>query len=138
MGGLSERPERPRPKKPVPTWPTYTRFRRRVARMTQLADWPLIRERTLALKTAGHTAQQIAEQLNREKRISPHHKPFTAPAIRAALSRCGLTDARRGASNDQLTLKTGSGSSPTWRAPSEFARRLSTLGSAKANSPHGK
>jgi DNA invertase Pin-like site-specific DNA recombinase len=84
---------------------TYTRFRRRVARMTQLADWPLIRERILALKTEGHTAQRIAAQLNREKRISSHHKPFTATTIRAALSRCGLTDVRRGASNDQLALK---------------------------------
>jgi hypothetical protein len=86
---------------------TYTRFWRRVARMTQLAEWPLIRERMLALKAEGHTAQQIAEQLSREKRISPHHKPFTATTIRAALSRCGLTDVRRGTNNDRLTLKEG-------------------------------
>jgi hypothetical protein len=97
---------------------TYTRFLRPVARMTQLADWPLIRERIVALKAEGHTAQQIAEQLNREKRISPHHKPFTATTIRAALSRCGLTDVRRGASNDQLTLKEGE-----WFVP-ELARAV--------------
>jgi hypothetical protein len=84
---------------------TYTRFWRRVGSMTQLADWPLIRERMLALKAEGHTAQQIARQLNREKRISPHHKPFTATTIRAALSRCGLTEVRRNAGNDQLKLK---------------------------------
>jgi len=84
---------------------TYSRFRRPVASMAQLADWPLIRERILALKAEGHTAQQIAEQLNREKRISPHHKSFTATTIRGALSRLGLTDVRRGASNDQLKLK---------------------------------
>jgi hypothetical protein len=86
---------------------TYTRFIRPVARMTQLAQWPLICERMLALKTEGHTAKEIAEKLNREKRVSSHHKPFTATTIRAALSRCGLTDVRRGARNQKLRLKVG-------------------------------
>jgi hypothetical protein len=84
---------------------TYTRFRRPVASLTQLSDWPQLRQRIVTLKNKGLTAKQIAQQLNREGRTSPHHKGFTAATIRAALSRCGLTEVRRGASNDQLTLK---------------------------------
>lgn len=83
---------------------TYTRFRRPVAKLTQLSDWPEIRERILALKAEGRTAQEIAEWLNREGRISSHLKPFTAATIRAALSRLALTQVRRGAGNDQLAL----------------------------------
>jgi DNA invertase Pin-like site-specific DNA recombinase len=84
---------------------TYTRFRRPVASLTQLSDWPQLRRRIVTLKNQGLTAEQIAQQLNREGRTSPHHKGFTSATIRAALSRCGLTEIRRGASNEQLTLK---------------------------------
>ncbi len=97
---------------------TYTRFHRPVARLTQLSDWPLIRERMLALKREGRTAQEIAGQLNREKRISSHLKPFTATTIRAALSRFGLTDVCRRVSNDKFTLKEGE-----WFIP-DLAREL--------------
>jgi len=83
---------------------TYTRFRRRVGKLTQLSDWPEIRKRLLALKVEGRTAQEIAERLNREGRISSHLKPFTANTIRAALSRLALTEVRRGADNNQLVL----------------------------------
>jgi hypothetical protein len=83
---------------------TYRRFRRPVASLTQLSDWPQLRQRILDLKAQGLTAQQIADQLNREGRTSPHDKAFTASTIRAAASRCGLTKVRRGAGNDQLAL----------------------------------
>ncbi len=97
---------------------TYTRFHRPVASMKQLADWPLIRERMLVLKKEGRTAQEIAGQLNREKRISPHVKPFTATTVRAALSRFDLTDVCRRVSNDKFTLKEGE-----WYIP-DLAREL--------------
>lgn len=84
---------------------TYTRFRRPVASLRQLSDWPQLRQRIAKLKNEGLNAEQIAHQLNREGRTSPHHKAFTSATIRAVLSRCGLTDVRRGASNEQLTLK---------------------------------
>jgi hypothetical protein len=83
---------------------TYTRFRRPVAKLTQLSDWPEIQQRISALKADGRTALEIAEQLNREGRTSPHLKAFTATTIRAALSRCGLTPVRRGPGNNQLAL----------------------------------
>jgi hypothetical protein len=86
---------------------TYTRFRRPVARLSQLSDWPQLRQRIVTLKNKGLTAEQIAQQRNREGRTSPHPKGFTAATIRAALSRCGLTEVRRGASNEQLALKQG-------------------------------
>ncbi len=84
---------------------TYTRFRRPVASLTQLSDWPQLRQRIVTLKNEGLTAEEIASQLNREGRTSPHHKGFNSATIRAALSRCGLTDVRRGASNELLALK---------------------------------
>lgn len=84
---------------------TYTRFRRPVARLSQLSDWPQLRQRILDLKSQGLTAEEIAKQLNREGRTSPHHTGFTPVTIRAALSRCGLTDVRRGASNEQMARK---------------------------------
>jgi DNA invertase Pin-like site-specific DNA recombinase len=83
---------------------TYTRFRRPVASLTQLHDWPQIRKRMLALKTKGNSSQEIADHLNREGRTSPHHKAFTAATVRAALSRYGLTEGRHGAANEQRVL----------------------------------
>jgi hypothetical protein len=97
---------------------TYTRFRRPVARLTQLSEWPQLRQRILALKKKLLTAQRIADQLNREGRTSPHHKAFTAATIRAALSRCGLTNVRRATSNDQLALR-----EDDWFVP-DLAREL--------------
>lgn len=61
----------------------------------------------MTLKNKGLTAEQIAQQLNSEGRTSPHHKGFNSATIRAVLSRCGPTEARRGASNEQLALKEG-------------------------------
>ena len=97
---------------------TYTRFRRPVGRLTQLREWPEMRERIVALKNKGLTAQQIADRLNREGRSSPHQKAFTSSTIRAALSRCGLTHVRRGPSNNQLALREGD-----WFVP-DLARAL--------------
>lgn len=64
---------------------TYTRFRRPVASLTQLCDWPQLRHRFVTLKNQGLTAAQIAQHLNREGRTSPHHRGFTLAAIRPAL-----------------------------------------------------
>src|SRR5262249_6189609 len=97
---------------------SYTRFRRPVASLSQLSDWPQFRQRLLTLKSKGLTAEEIAKQLNREGRTSPHHKAFTSATIRAALSRCGLTDVRRGAANEQLALK-----EDEWFVP-DLAREL--------------
>jgi hypothetical protein len=60
---------------------TYTRFRRPVASLTQLRDWPQLRKRLLALKTKGRSSQEIADHLNREGRTSPHRKAFTAATV---------------------------------------------------------
>lgn len=97
---------------------TYTRFRRPVAKLTQLSEWPELQQHILALKAEGRTAQEIAEQLNREGRTSPHLKPFTASTIRAALSRRGLTTVRRGTSEEPITLREGE------RFASDLAREL--------------
>jgi DNA-binding NarL/FixJ family response regulator len=97
---------------------TYTRFRRPVAKLTQLSEWPELQQHILALKAEGRTAQEIAEQLNREGRTSPHLKPFTASTIRAALSRRGLTEVRRGTSAEPIALIEGE------RFASELAREL--------------
>jgi hypothetical protein len=97
---------------------TYTRFRRAVGKLTQLSEWPELQQRILALKAEGRTAQEIAEQLNREGRTSPHLKPFTASTIRAALSRRGLTNVRRGTSEEPVTLAEGE------RFASDVAREL--------------
>jgi hypothetical protein len=83
---------------------TYTRFRRPVASMTQLRDWPQIRKRILALRAKGRSSQQIADQLNRDGRTSPHHKPFTAATIRATVLRCGMAQVHRGANGQGLPL----------------------------------
>lgn len=58
---------------------TYTRFRRPVAKLSQLSDWPELQQRLLARKTEGWTAQEIAEELNRESRTSPHLKASLPP-----------------------------------------------------------
>ncbi len=97
---------------------TYTRFWRPVGGLTQLRDWPEIRQQILALKQKGFTARQIADQLNREGRTSTRHQPFTASTIRAALSRHGLSKVRRGASKDRLALK-----EDEWFVP-DLARKL--------------
>ena len=77
-----------------------------------------IQQRIQALKADGRTAQEIAEQLNREGRTSPHLKAFTAGTIRAALSRRGLTAVRRGTTAEPLALAEGE------RFASELAREL--------------
>lgn len=97
---------------------TYTRFRRPVAKLTQLSEWPELQQHIVALKAEGRTAQEIAGQLNREGRMSPHLKPFTASTIRAALSRRGLTEVRRGTIVEPLTLTEGE------RFASDIAREL--------------
>ena len=97
---------------------TYTRFRRPVAKLTQLSEWPELHQHILAFKAEGRTAREIAEQLNREGRTSPHLKPFTASTIRTALSRRGLTNIRRGTSEEPVTLAEGE------RFASDLAREL--------------
>jgi len=97
---------------------TYTRFRRPVAKLTQLSEWPELQQRILALKANGRTAREIAEELNREGRTSPHGKAFSASTIRAAISRCGLTHVRRSAGNRELVLTEGE-----WFVP-DLAREL--------------
>lgn len=86
---------------------TYTRFRRPVAKLTQLSQWPELQQEILSLKAEGRTAQEIAEQFNREGRTSAHLKPFTANTIRAVLSRGGLTTVRRGTSAQPIALGEG-------------------------------
>jgi hypothetical protein len=83
---------------------TYTRFRRPVGSLAQLSAWPQIQKRILALRAQGRTAQEIADQLNREGRTTPHHKLFTAATIRNLVTRCGMAQIRRGAENEPLTL----------------------------------
>lgn len=97
---------------------TYTRFRRPVGSLAQLIDWPQIRQRIVALKSRGLSAQQIADKLNHEGRTSPHRKAFTAATIRSALSRGGLTKVRRAAGNDQLAL-----ANDEWFVP-DLARKI--------------
>ena len=97
---------------------TYTRFRRPVASMTQLRDWPQIRERILALRAKGRSSQQIADRLNRDGRTSPHHKPFTAATIRAMLTRYGMAQIHRGTNDGRLTL-----TEDEWFVP-DLAKRL--------------
>jgi hypothetical protein len=80
--------------------------------LTQRSEWPQLRQRLLALKKKGLTAQRSADQLNREGQTSPHHKPFTTATIRAALTRCGLTNVRRATSKDQLALREDEGFVP--------------------------
>ena len=86
--------------------------------LSQLSGWPQIRDCIRTLKAKGRTAQEIAVQLNREGRTSSHSKPFTASTVRAAMSRCGLTDVRRGAGDDRLALSTDE-----WFVP-ELAQEL--------------
>jgi hypothetical protein len=81
---------------------TYTRFRRRVGKLTQLSDWPEIQQRILDLKATGHTAPEIAKKLNHEGRTTPHHKAFNAGLVRTVLSRCRMTQVRRALTNEDL------------------------------------
>ena len=78
---------------------TYTRFRRPVARLEQLSNWPRIRDRITELRTQGCTVPEIVDVLNREHLRAAKQRPFTRVCVATWLSRFGLATtvrARRG------------------------------------------
>lgn len=83
---------------------TYTRLRRPVARLEQLSTWSILRERVIELKSQGHRAPKIAEQLNREGLRTSSRRQFTSASVRTLLSRCGLTQIRRGWADHHAVL----------------------------------
>ncbi len=67
-------------------------IRRSVARYTDLRDHDRLIARLKELRDAGHTAVEIAQQLNAEGFHSPHRgHAFNAGTVRSMLSRQGLT-----------------------------------------------
>lgn len=66
--------------------------RRSVARYADLRDHDRLITRLRELRDAGHTAEEIAQQLNAEGFHSPHRgHAFNAGTVRSMLSRQGLT-----------------------------------------------
>jgi DNA invertase Pin-like site-specific DNA recombinase len=74
---------------------SYTRFRRPVAYLGQLSNWPEIRARVQELKEAGRSAPQIAAALNETGWRTPDGVPFTAGTVRTLVSRYGLSKVNR-------------------------------------------
>jgi DNA invertase Pin-like site-specific DNA recombinase len=74
---------------------TYTRFRRPVQRMEQLASWPQLQERVRELKADGCTAAEMARILNEEGFRATRGKPLNKAGIRALMSRHGLSAVSR-------------------------------------------
>lgn len=74
---------------------TYTRFRRPVARLEQLASWPECCRRMQELNRQARSAPEIVSVLNREGYRSVNGKLLTESTIRSWLSRYGLSSIHR-------------------------------------------
>jgi DNA invertase Pin-like site-specific DNA recombinase len=93
---------------------TYTRLRRPVARLEQMAAHGAIRERILTMRSQGLASPQIAEALGREGFRTTRGTPFTADGVRTWLARYGPRRGRDG----HMPLAAGE-----WLIP-ELARHL--------------